>query len=75
MEAKANGKIPPSMKAKHPEFVVTLKALPSDTPGDEYRRLRAFLKAAARSWRLQCVAIRPATPAAEQATTEGTSNA
>ena len=55
-----------SMKTTHPEYLITLRVLPDDsTDGDGYRRLRAFLKAAARSWRLQCVSIEPAKEAKE----------
>jgi hypothetical protein len=48
--------------SKHPVYIIEMKVLPDDsTTGDGYRRLRAFLKAAARSWRLQCISIKPAT--------------
>lgn len=47
--------------SKHPEYDVRLRVLPDDSiDGDGYRRLRAFLKSAARSWRLLCTSIRPA---------------
>lgn len=51
------------MKTKHPEFIVRLRCLPVDH-GDQdgIRRLRAFLKCAIRSWRIQCVALRAARP-------------
>jgi hypothetical protein len=39
-----------------PEFTVTLRAAPGDTPG--IVRLRQFLKHAWRAWRLRCVALK-----------------
>ncbi|MFN0017722.1 MAG: hypothetical protein ACKVP0_05635 [Pirellulaceae bacterium] len=53
-------------KVLHPEYDVRLRVLPDDSiDGDGYRRLRAFLKAAIRSWRLQCVRITEAKPQTE----------
>lgn len=55
-------------KVSHPEYDVRLRVLPVDH-GDEngIRRLRAFLKCAIRSWRLQCVRITEATKPATEA--------
>lgn len=52
---------PKSSRPKNPAFDIRLEALPSH--GGEagtFRRLRAFLKSAVRSWGLRCTSIRPA---------------
>ena len=60
-EPKAKAK---NAKREHPEYCVTLRALPRDdwhNDDDGLRRLRAFLKQAARYWGLQCVRLGPGT--------------